>query len=280
MRSLVLINGKGDRYDLLSAEASPTFQLDGLGYSDSTEFARVGKKYIPLEDKMEQGQLSFTLLFWNSSDNSYKEFVKIARRNPLTILYENDAGMFYIPCRFRSIEKIDKLGYDKYGCPVSFALTGNPYKIMLAYNKGETGVGKNYGTFGYTYDYTYSNDILNAVIISSDSLVESSCVLTLYGELINPVWRHYVDGVYYESGAYNGTIPEGHTLVIDSKTVPHSITEYDSAGNLVADRYSLCDFSTERFMNVNEGENRYSISHDGSSSVKMKVEAYIEYEAV
>lgn len=280
MKSLILINGKGDKYNLLDVSLSPTFQIKGLGFEEDSDFMRIGKRYVPVDDKLEQGKLTLGLLFWNTADQNYKTFVKTARRNPLTIMYENDSGVYYIPCRLVSIEKIDRLRYNMYGCPVTFAMTGNPYRIVSDFNKGETGLGKNYGSVGYTYDYTYENDILNTVIINSDSLVESDCIITIYGAVTNPVWRHYIDGIFYESGAYTGTIPEGHSLVIDSHSVPYSIIEYDSSGNVVADRYALCDFSTERFMKVNEGNNRYSVSQDNVDAVNLKVEAYIEYETV
>ena len=280
MKRLIMINGKGKQYDLLDQKLSPTFQVSGLGFHDETAFARVGDTFIPLEETTEQGLLEMSFLFLDSSDIKYHEFAKTLRYNPLTLLYENDKGTFYYPCRMRSLEKTDRKGYNTYGCKAEFVLTGRPYEVIYGYNSGETSLGKNYGLNGYTYNYTYSNDILNAVILKSNSLVESSCIITIYGEVINPVWRHYVENRLVESGAYDGTISDGHYLVIDSRSFPYSIIEYDGSGNVVADRYQLCDFSTERFMKINEGSNRYSISHDGINAVKMKVEAYVEYETV
>lgn len=280
MKRLIMINGKGKQYDLLDPKLSPTFQVSGLGFYDETAFARVGDTFIPLEETTEQGLLEMSFLFLDSADIKYHEFAKTLRYNPLTLLYENDKGTFYYPCRMRSLEKTDRKGYNVYGCKAEFVLTGRPYEVIYGYNSGEISLGKNYGLNGYTYDYTYSNDILNAVILKSNSLVESSCIITIYGEVINPVWRHYVENKLVESGAYDGTISDGHYLVIDSRSFPYSIIEYDGSGNVVADRYQLCDFSTERFMKINEGSNRYSISHEGIGAVKMKVEAYVEYETV
>jgi hypothetical protein len=82
------------------------------------------------------------------------------------------------------------------------------------------------------------------------------------------------------SGAYTGTIPAGHTLVIDSTTIPYSIIEYDSADRVVADRYPLCDFSTKRFFMLQAGSNSIAISHDGTNDVGLKVEAQFRYESV
>ena len=94
------------------------------------------------------------------------------------------------------------------------------------------------------------------------------------------MWRHYLNSKLVESGAYAGTIPAGHTLVIDSTTIPYSILEYDGAGRVVADRYPLCDFSTARFFMLQVGSNSISISHDGTNSIGLKVEAQLRYESV
>ncbi len=280
IKRFTLTNGRGDERDLLSIEKSPTFQVEGFGYSDDTEFMRVGNNFVPLEERAEQRSLEFTLLVWKSVDETYMDFVSFARHNPLTLIYENDTGTYYIPCRLRSISKIEKVGIDIKGVPVVLAIISNPYTKTQAYNSGDVGLGKSYGDTGYTYDYTYSAEIVNTVILYSDSYLESPCVLTIYGALTNPTWKHYHDGDLVETGAYLGTIPEGHSLVIDSKSVPYSVIEYDGGGEMVADRYQLCDFSTERFMHINEGQNSYVISHDGLTPASLRAEAYIEYETV
>lgn len=280
IKRFTLTNGRGEERDLLSIEKSPTFQVEGFGYSDDTEFMRVGNNFVPLEERAEHRSLEFTLLVWKSVDETYMDFVSFARHNPLTLIYENDTGTYYIPCRLRSISKVEKVGIDIKGVPVVLAIIGNPYTKTQAYNSGDVGLGKSYGDTGYTYDYTYSAEIVNTVILYSDSYLESPCVLTIYGALTNPIWKHYHDGDLVETGAYLGTIPEGHSLVIDSKSVPYSVIEYDGGGDMVADRYQLCDFSTERFMHINEGRNSYVISHDGLTPASLRAEAYIEYETV
>lgn len=280
IKNFVLINGRGESYELLAVLKSPTFQIEGFGYTDETEYMRVGNNFVPLEERAEQRSIDFTLLMWNAVDKTYKEFVSHARHNPLLLLYENDNGTFFIPCRLANISKIEKVGINVKGVPVTLMLTGNPYKKVTGFNAGEVGVGKSYGDTGYTYDYTYSAGILNTVELLSDSYLQSPCVITLYGELLNPQWKHYLNGVLVETGAYAGTIPDGHYLVIDSKSVPYSVIEYDNGGNVVADRYQLCDFSTERFMSIGEGRNDYVVSHDNLTTASIKAEAFIEYETV
>lgn len=278
MNKAILINGQGTEYNLLDRSLSPGFQIEGFGYEDSTEFMAIGDNFIPLQESSEQGMLESTLLFMDGSDKKYFEFVKFARHDPLTLLYGNRNGDFYIPCRLRSISKVDQLGIRRYPAPMALAQTGKPYKIEVAeYTPAPTSAGKIYP---YTYPYTYSDDNVNTLSIKSDSYLDSPCILTIYGQAVNPIWRHYSNGILVETGAYSGTIPEGHYLVIDAKSVPYSIIEYDSAGRIVADRYALCDFSTERFMHANEGRNRYVVSHDGVNNLQLKMEAHIQYETV
>lgn len=277
MKTLIVINGRGESYDLLEVDRSPTFQVEGFGYEDNTDFMRIGSGYYALEDVPAQGELSLKILLWKDVDKVYKEFISHCRHEPLTILYGDDVGEFYYPCKLKAASKTEKVGIDIKGVATSFLLTGNPYKILSTYNEGTTGEGKQYS---YTYPYVYSNDTKNMLRIQSDSYVHSPVILTIYGETTNPVWRHYCNGILVETGAYSGTIPEGNRLVIDSKAIPYSVLEYDSNGNIVADRYRFCDYSTERFMHACEGSNLYVVGHDGINPIRMKVEAYIEYETV
>lgn len=277
MKKLILINGQGQEYDLLKIDKSPTFQVDGFGYVDSTPFMQIGSNFHPLEETIAQGAINLKILLWKNADKDYKEFVSHCRHVPLTMLYGDTVGEFYYPCKLKSIGKTEKVGVNIRGASVEFALTGNPYKIISVYNDGVSVDGKKYS---FTYPCVYANDMRNIVRIQSDSYLHSPVRLTIYGNTVNPIWRHYCNGNLVETGAYAGTIPAGNRLVIDAKAVPFSIVEYDYADNVVADRYGKCDYSTERFMHAYEGVNQYVIAQDSFEAVRLKVEAYIEYETV
>jgi len=62
--------------------------------------------------------------------------------------------------------------------------------------------------------------------------------------------------------------------------MPYSITERGSGDEIVADRYQMCDFTTERFFLLKHGSNRISVVHDGLNSINMTVEGKISYETV
>ena len=120
----------------------------------------------------------------------------------------------------------------------------------------------------------------NTLVIDSDSYEDSPCKITIFGPCLNPVWKHYVDNVLVETGRYEGSIMADHKLVVDATGIPYSITERGAADDIVADRYQLCDFTTERFFHLKYGSNRISVSHDGLNTVKMMVEGKISYETV
>ena len=104
--------------------------------------------------------------------------------------------------------------------------------------------------------------------------------LMVYGPCTNPVWKHYVNNVLYETGKYEGSIPDGHKLVIDTTQIPYSITERGVSDEVVADRYQMCDFTTERFFHLQYGSNRISVVHEGLNVLNVMVEGRISYETV
>lgn len=55
MKSLILINGKGDKYNLLDISLSPTFQIKGLGFEEDSDFMRIGKRYVPVDEMARRG---------------------------------------------------------------------------------------------------------------------------------------------------------------------------------------------------------------------------------
>lgn len=276
MKKLLLKNAIGNTYDLMDS-AVMTFQLDGLGFSDESVYVRAGRNYVLTERVMEQRELSLTVLFYQNADVEYKEFIIFIRKSPLTIIYQNDSGEYRVSCDVRTISKTDRKGYSVYGCSMTLLCLTDFYRVVSVYNSGDVLGGK---TYDYTYNYQYSDGVAESIKIESETTENSPCKIMIYGPCENPSWRHYVNGELIATGAMNGDIPSNRILVIDSTTVPFSITEQDSLGNLTADRYQACDFGTERFFFLQNGSNTISVSHSGSDICPLKVEANISYASV
>lgn len=277
MRKFKIMNGEGKSFDLNSKE-SFFHSIGGFGYTDSTQFKQIGTDFIPLEEMFSQGELNGSIFFGGiKAYQNYREFTRFVRSTPLTLIYQPDEE-FRVPIRLLQIEKGELMeGGIGLNCEVSFIVTGLFYRSITK-NSDTLYIGGK--IYPYVYSYAYADISQNTLLIDSDSYVDSPCRISIYGPCVNPVWKHYVDNVLYETGAYSGTIPDGRKLVIDTTTMPYSITERGSGDEIVADRYQMCDFTTERFFLLKHGSNRISVVHDGLNSINMTVEGKISYETV
>lgn len=208
---------------------------------------------------------------------NYRDFSRFVRAVPLILLYQ--VGETYrIPVRLTELGKSELIqGGVGLDCDVTFTATGLIYKNVSAYSGTVAFGGKIYP---YKYDYTYADVTQNTLVIDSDSYEDSPCKVTICGPCINPIWKHYVDNVLYETGRYEGIIPDGNKLVIDTTQIPYSITERGASDAIVADRYQMCDFTTERFFHLQHGSNRISVGHDGLNMLYVMVEGRISYETI
>ena len=272
-----LTNALGQNYDLSDINNTALLQPNGFGFDDVTEYENLGELFVPLTEKFDQQVISGTLFFGTRPFEKYLEFTKFCQHSPLSLTYDMGVAKFQIPVRLSSIDKgtTGMLGYLE--CPVEFTALARMYKTVIANNTGSAGGGKIYD---YEYDYMYGDFVADTITIDSDSVTSSPCRISIFGPCTQPRWIHYVDGVQVATGYYNGTIPQNHKLVIDTTSSPYSIEEQDSAGNLIADRYELCDFSTERFFLLEYGHNTISVSHADPDSIRLMVEGYIFYETV
>lgn len=279
MRKFILTNSIGETWDLQDANNTVFAEPEGLGWEDGSEYVRAGNDYVPLDPIWNQKQIAGIIYFLKNPYPTYFAFVKFASRTPLTLTYTTVSGSTYrVRCRLQTIEKTELTEFRCLECPVTFLTMGLFYRVVSAYNPGESaGGGK---VYDYDYNYTYSDWVAESVRISSDSMEDSPCKITIYGPCVNPVWRHYVDGQLTAIGSMTGEVPDGRVLVIDSTTIPYSITEQDYAENITADRYQACDFGTERFFFLKNGSNTIAVSHTDASICPVKVEANISYASV
>ena len=277
MRKFRLINAEGSSFDL-NSQAAFFHSVDGFGYKDETQYEQIGTDYYALEDSFAQGQMKGQIVFAGKDPyGKYREFTKFVRAVPLTLVYEMDE-VFRVPVRLTEIGKAElEKGGNFLNCDVTFLAAGLFYKTVQKYSETISVGGK---VYPYEYTYSYADVSQNTVMIDSDSYEDSPCRITIYGPAINPIWKHYVNNELYEIGKYDGTIPDDHKLVIDSTNIPYSITERGVSDEIVADRYQLCDFTTERFFHLQHGTNRISVTHDGLNMVNVLVEGKISYETV
>lgn len=277
MRKFKLINSEGSSFDL-NSKAAFFHTVEGFGYKEGTQYQKIGMDYYVIDELFNQGQMNGKMLFAGKEPyKTYREFTKFIRAVPLTLVYELDE-VFRIPVRVSEIGKEElKNGGMYLNCDISFVASGLFYKTVQKFSETISVGGK---VYDYEYPYSYADVSQNTIVITSDSYEDSPCKITIFGPAVNPEWKHYVNNELIETGKYEGIIPADNKLVIDSTTIPYSILERGVSDEIVADRYQMCDFTTERFFNLKHGVNRISVTHKGLNAVKMFVEGKICYETV
>ena len=277
MRKFKLVNAEGSSFDL-NGQSAFFHSVEGFGYKDETQYEQIGNDYYSLENEFSQGKMTGKIVFAGADPyGKYREFARFVRAIPLTLVYQLDE-IYKVPVRLVELGKSElEKGGKILNCDVVFSAEGLFYKTVQKHSELVSIGGK---VYPYEYTYSYADVSQNTIMIESDSYEDSPCKITIFGPAENPEWKHYVNNELYEVGRYDGTIPSDHKLVIDSTTVPYSITERGVTDEIVADRYQYCDFTTERFFHLQHGTNRISVTHDGLNIVDVLVEGKINYETV
>lgn len=277
IRRFKLINADGVWYDLTVHEHF-LHTPSGLGYQRDTTYQRLGTRFAVLEDAFAQGQIMGDVFFPHpKAYDKYFEFIRFCQNTPLYLSYKPSEVEYFREVRVSSVEKTE-LTVGGLNCPITLDCLSLFYKRELINADGEITTGGK--VYNYKYDYRYSSSMINTVEIQSDSYTDSPCIIYVFGEAINPIWRHYVNNVLVATGAISGTIPSGQKLVIDTTITPYSITRKDMANRLIADMYSASDFSTDRFIFLKHGSNRITVSHEGVNALRVLMEGHIVYASV
>lgn len=278
MRSFKVINNYGQAYDLMD-KSHFLHGVSGLGFTDNTYLLRVGSiKKALTEDVFPQEPKGEIFFPEPNSYEKYHEFAGFLRNTPLQLIYDPYGVEYTLPVRVQKIDKTEILtGHVGLACQVVFAPLEPYYVKKYEINDGSIADGK---VYNYSYDYTYTNTVAQTVVFDVDSHLDSPTQIIIYGPVENPRWTHYVNNRLTASGQVNVNIPSGHKLIVDCTQVPFSIVEIENDGTFVANRYQQSDFSTDRFIFLQFGQNRISVAQDGVDTVVLAVEARISYETV
>lgn len=277
MRQFYLENGKGNRYSLMDVEHW-LYKPKNLGAKFSSKYEQFDSTFVRTQRIPKPDDIKGTILFiGNDKYQKYSDFIKFVAVEPLTLIYVSSAEY---KCSV-DLKEIEKSEIDKDSsileCDLKLKRLSRWYRHIILDNEGGDTNGK---TYDYTYDYTYTEYESQTAVIQSDTGYDSPTKITIIGPCENPRWQHYVDNVLLETGKVDYSIRDGRRIVIDATTVPYSIKEFDNSGNFTADLYAYSDFTQQRFINLKYGKNRIYVEHDGTNTLKLIVEARLEYETV
>lgn len=277
MRTFTLIDNDGNTYDITSKNDLFFYGIDGLGYAKDIAFQRIEDRFAVMSDYVSQTKIKGTIRFWQpNAERKYFDFAQFCQNSPIRMQYDPGHGTFIRNGIITEVARGDGTG-NSLEITITYSATSPWYKIISEYNDGQITDGKIYN---YSYDYTYSDSVVNSVTIDSDSYQSSPVKLVIFGPATNPTWRHYCNNILKSSGKITGSILANHKLVIDTTTIPYSIKQFDMLGNEVSDMYQLSDFSTSRFVRFGRGRNVVSFTAEDTNVLNVGVEAQIEYATV
>lgn len=273
MRTFKLINAIGESYDVTERYNAFMHTVANLGMQIETEYQRIGGHFALLSYYAQQGVIKGTVKFWDQLE--YFNFARFCQKRPLELQYTVGTNTYR---RKGVVTKISKDESNPLQSDIDFSCTTPFYRFISKFNAAEdVGGGKEYS---YTYPYTYSDNVAQSITISSDTINDSPCMITIHGPVVNPTWRHYVNNTLKATGRVIGTIEASRKLVIDTTSIPYKIHKEDMSGNFIADMYQQSDFSTERFITLQYGQNTISVSGESAARIPIGVEAMIEYDTV
>ena len=278
MRQFYLKNVNGAEFDLTVPKTTFLHSVGGLGYEEENTYQRVGNRFATLKSRLKQSKIQGTVQFFrNDAHKNYQAFVKFCQFKPLTLVYNPTGSKEYF---VRG--SVSKAVYDEkkpLQSEIEFTCTTPFFESVRVVTYPDDG-GEYGKIYDYTYPYRYSSATQNNVTINVDSTVESPCKLTLYGPLVNPEWRHYVNNELVSTGIMNFSLPVNHHLVVDTTGDKLTIMEYDNLNQFVADRYQLSDFGTQRAVYLQYGQNRIAVDDDGGNKVTVVAEGELYYASV
>ena len=278
MRKFTLVNGNGARYSLMDIEHW-LYEPDGLGIKYKSKYSQVGSNFIRTKTISDPDDISGRMMFTGEHQyEHYKEFTSFIQIEPIKLLYDPHGIEYEAEVDITSVDK-SEIDADTsiLQCNIRIKRMSRWRRVIIQRNDPPSGQYKKYT---YAYPYQYGKSIANNVTIESDTSFESPCKITIIGNAVNPIWRHYSNGELISSGKVTTTLTDGQRLVIDDTTIPYSIKKLDSTNNLIADLYEYSDFTTKRFFFLQKGKNRISIGHDGTADLELAVEARLEYESI
>lgn len=276
MRKFRLINGNGEAYDL-TVRRHFFHSPDGLGFEKEVNYRRVGHLHKKVSEYYAQGVITGEL--WIPDPLAYEkyyEFVEYAAHD-LWLYYKPSEREYRCKVNLVEVTKEEKqaLGLN---IGVTFQQESMWFQSVSDFNdSSEVDEGK---VYNYIYDYTYADYAANTVSFNSDSMIESPMKIYIYGLATNPQWSYYHNNILQGTGKINGTIPEGNLLLIDTTEIPYQIKQLDGLLNVVSNMYPASDFSTQRFFHALHGDNRISVAHEGTTPLKVRVEADLLYASV
>lgn len=294
VRYFRLINALGQIYDITTTEAlfsSPK----GMGLEREETYRPIGARFALVSSIPKQVPLEGKLILTPPDAYiKYSEFMEFCTYTPLTIHYKPIDEYEYYQLRgvytgkdFNYFKEVTITEVDK-GELTKFATLEVDIKMMPLtpwYRRLDlsSDVNPDAGLiWEQTSDWSFlfENENTKTITFESDSTYPSPIRLIIPGPADTPEWKHFVNGVLASTGKLNYTVGVNEFLVIDDLGDTCSMYIKNGSGQVIANVYQNSDFSTQRFMQIQNGTNSIVVDDATGNSINIQAEVRLYYESV
>ena len=249
VREFNLINDLGQKYSLMDPKNYAFFEKpDGLGYSYTNTYQKIGNTYITSSSKLLQGSETGNLYF--EKYENYRNLIDFIYGSTKLVLeyiipYENSSKTFYRDIQITNISKSDKESNGYLVSSVTFTNLSLWYdKIIKQYIIEDDSSCTLWDFYFDSYFPSYSSRDLDYI---NDGHVDASIELNIDGEVNNTVIKLYVEGELYQEVKIKTLISQNEKLCYSSKENNFYIKKRQTNGTYV----DLFDLNVIKFENDN-----------------------------
>jgi len=288
-RKFALYNSQGTIWDLSEDMSSYANSPQGLGFTRTNTFIRLGDDAIISSSKMELLQTSFELIFYDLNPKivyqNYEKFMRFLSFKPLYLLYQkpNSDNWYRKQVMTASMTKgeISEDGMMRCNLTLdSMSFWEDRDVNVIETDKTELG-GKIYPI---TYPIEYGEISTSNIKIASVSMLDTPFKLTIDGKCSDPMYVLYdADGNVYGRGKFIGDFEK---VVVNSEDADETI-ELTHNGLIIDNPYNYQDLSIGNtgainitFLKLKQGQSKLAFILDTAFDGKVRIEWRNRYASI
>ena len=277
-KAFKLVNGSGSVLDISGSDYFFT-NISGMGFGRDNKFQSIGSQYKLVSNSFRQSSIKGDVYIYgdDSAAKKYKDFVEFCMSEPVRLLHtpETNGKEYTVNVLVSSIE-IAERNIGMIVAKVTFDTLGNWYRDVYS-SVVAGGIGK---TYDYQYSYQYNDTEKGTAFVDVDTSLPSGTVIEIVGPCVNPIWKYYIDGKLAGEGKADISIEAGNKLVIDTTTIPYTMSVLDMKNQVISNAYNVGDFNTQRFFLAKKGRNRVSIVSQARAETDVLLKVRMEYASI
>lgn len=249
VREFRLLNEKGQEYSLMDIKNYCLLtEPNGLGYSYSTEYEQLGDTFIENFRRIEQGQVSGTVVFLNY--DNYKKLVDFIEQSEnlklsYKIPYKNGSKEFFKNVEIQSLTKTEIQTNGVLAESITFDCLSLWYEENTVIHTVEPKT--NEIRWDFLWDSRFADYNTRSLVYINEGHVEAPVLIEISGHVLNPKIELYVEGKLYQEVPFTVEIAEYEKLLYGTKENEFYINRQKTDGTVE----SLFSLDVIKFENDN-----------------------------